>query len=214
MARAIVWGISGKIGAGKDTAAKFLVEHYNATIVRFSEALKEEVLHTMPRTIKAIAAMNRLRADTEEELRKIIWDVKPQGVRELLQEWGTELRRSEDPNYWTNKWLESVEDLLKGGTRFIVAPDTRFLNELNAIGVFNDYALTDVAGVDVEVSASTIRVVREPAHEAGEHIFEGAPLNLHSSETQLDGIDLPTFRNYGSIEELHEMLDAYMTGIL
>ncbi len=58
----------------------------------------------------------------------------PLSPRWILQTWGTEYRRGQDPNYWVNKMEVFVNQFLRelepnescGG---IVVPDTRFVNE-------------------------------------------------------------------------------------
>ena len=53
-------------------------------------------------------------------------------VRRILQWWGTEYRRSQDPDYWTKAWERKVRDY--DLTRIhILIDDVRFMNELVTI---------------------------------------------------------------------------------
>jgi Deoxynucleotide monophosphate kinase len=53
-------------------------------------------------------------------------------VRRILQWWGTEYRRAQDPDYWTRAWERKVAgyDLARVN---VLVDDVRFLNELNVI---------------------------------------------------------------------------------
>lgn len=125
----IAIGLSGKIGAGKDAIAERLVSEWGFRIVRFSDPLKEEVLLRLPKTLARLFQFNYGGYDGDpRELRKMVFETKPPGVRELLQEYGTEVRRQDDPDYWVKKWIESAERFDR-----VVAPDVRFHNEAHAI---------------------------------------------------------------------------------
>ena len=127
--RPSVIGISGLIGSGKDEVARVLIEEFGYTRIGFADALKREVRTILPRTLAVLANLNYDGEPLSLEARidKAIQN-KPLGVRELLQEWGTELRRAEDPDYWVKRWLEQVY-----GVQKVVAPDCRFPNEIEAV---------------------------------------------------------------------------------
>lgn len=168
MPRTVV-GVAGKIGAGKDVVADYLVREHGFVKVRFSDALKAELCERLPRTLSAIAELH-WKAGTRnfgraysmlpesERLAALVYALKPSGVRELLQEYGTDVRRQDDPDYWTNKWVRTVTEL--GPDARVVAPDMRFENEATAIGSFGG-ALAVVrrpglARVDTHVSESFV----------------------------------------------------------
>jgi hypothetical protein len=81
-------------------------------------------------------------------------------VRRILQWWGTEYRRAQDPDYWTKAWGLKVEqfDLAR---MHVLVDDVRFMNELLVI--------REHGGLIVKIE--------RPG-------FDGA--NNHSSETSLD----------------------------
>ena len=81
-------------------------------------------------------------------------------VRRILQWWGTEYRRAQDPDYWTKAWGRKVEqfDLAR---MHVLVDDVRFINELNVI--------KEHGGLIVKIE--------RPG-------FDGA--NNHASETSLD----------------------------
>ena len=100
-------------------------------------------------------------------------------VRRILQWWGTEYRRDQDPDYWTRAWARKVEsyDL---DTTHILVDDIRFMNELET--------LKSEGGL-------IVRIIRPG--------FDGA--GNHASETSLDGYSGwdGTILNDGSLEQFY-----------
>jgi hypothetical protein len=81
-------------------------------------------------------------------------------VRRILQWWGTEYRRAQDPDYWTKAWARKISQY-DPNTTHILIDDVRFINELNSI--------KEQGGLIVKIE--------RPG-------FNGA--NNHASETALD----------------------------
>lgn len=81
-------------------------------------------------------------------------------VRRILQWWGTEYRREQDPDYWTKAWTEKVTHLDLANSHVLI-DDVRFMNELNAIK---------------ELGGLIIKIERPGFNGAGNH----------ASETSLD----------------------------
>lgn len=144
----MVIGICGYKGSGKSTVADHLVKEHGFTRVNFKDALVAEMKKLLPNTLKSLGEMYSL---SVEEL----FQAKPAVMRALMQEWGTELRRSEKQSYWVDQWIASVTKL--GKTAKIVVDDVRFFNELSA--------LTEMGGV-------LIRIVRSDITSGGEHQSE------------------------------------------
>ena len=72
-----VIGIAGQIGSGKDVVAHFLQREYRMEIIRFSDALKQEVMDRFPRTIHAIASLNQIPTwGSEKRLRELITELE------------------------------------------------------------------------------------------------------------------------------------------
>jgi hypothetical protein len=84
-------------------------------------------------------------------------------VRRILQWWGTEYRRAEDPDYWTKAWGRKISEHAVD-KMYVLVDDVRFINELNVI----------------KEHGGLIAKIERPG-------FDGA--NNHASETSLDDYD-------------------------
>lgn len=180
----MIIGIGGKIGHGKDTIADFLVRAYGFKIVRMSDALKEEVLTRLPRTLTTFwSVYNPERpVPTPALLRDMVFNRKPYGVRELLQEYGTEVRRADDPDYWVRRWAEEAVKY-----RHVVAPDVRFFNEAKIV--------RDLGG-------KLWHVDRPGMPETGDHASEQFAGTFDGWDTR--------FTNDGSIADLEGAVNALL----
>lgn len=185
----IVVGIAGKIGAGKDAVAARLVQRWGFTIVRMADALKDEVVARFPLTLRAIfhATYGQpWRQPTTAELRHEVRVTKPPIIRELLQEFGTEVRRADDPDYWVKRWAEAATIFPR-----VVVPDVRFPNEAAAV---------------LAQGGVCWRVTRPGYTVPGAHV----------SETALDAWDgfRVQLANVGSLEDLGHLVDQAVGPVL
>ena len=125
LAMNILIGLAGAKQSGKSTVARIFSEQlpsYKYTEIAFADSLKDEVCETMKITRGHL------------ELHKIMY-------RGLLQWWGTEYRRSTNPNYWIDKWLVKMSLPLKEqpNNNLIIAPDVRFENEYSIMKILGAY---------------------------------------------------------------------------
>jgi hypothetical protein len=142
----MIIGLTGLAGSGKDTVAALLAMRGFARYA-FADALRKEVIHALadPGQIEAIAQTHpdlaaMLRAVTVNE---VFAKPTPPAMRGLLQFWGTEYRRSQDPNYWVSKLMAQIDTDQAGHIpkqQYCGAPefsaaisDVRFPNEAEAI---------------------------------------------------------------------------------
>lgn len=131
-------GISAKMGCGKTTLTMHLIGllGVNWTKVSLGDALKEEVSDKFKFPLKWCY--------TEEGKSKLVRvdDIRApyanMSVRTLLQWWGTEIRRAEDPLYWVDKTLVIICELINKGKNVIV-DDVRFPDEVNMIKYLNGF---------------------------------------------------------------------------
>lgn len=114
--------LTGLKQSGKSTAANYLVEKYGFIKHNFKDALINEIKTYFPDFIKKECELYNCDVD-------YLFEKKPGHIRQFMQNFGTELRRRENPNYWATRWMLTAELT----ARDIVVDDCRFLNESVAV---------------------------------------------------------------------------------
>ncbi len=184
----MIIGLSGKAQSGKTTAGDYLVEKYGFIKINFKDDLVDEmkiVLNdTLSEIVKAMDAIN-WNGVNPWSIDKLFKD-KPPLMRALMQNYGTDVRRKDDENYWIGKWSTKVFDAQHKDLN-VVVDDCRFLNEADAIRL---------------MTGKLIRVERTDITDTGNH----------QSETEMDRIEVDmTFRcNKGEQDKLYRMLDLFI----
>jgi hypothetical protein len=154
MARVIAF--TGKKRSGKTSLVNAFMEFvreqgHSAVKVGFKQALLEKIKTDFPDYLKAEAEL--LAMDIDKLLEE-----KPRTIRQLLQNYGTDLHRKDDPNYWVKKWTYFIQ---RYDTDFIFVDDLRFMNEAAAV--------KNLGGV-------VIRIIRPSIGDE----------DTHQSETEMD----------------------------
>lgn len=142
----MIIGFTGLIGAGKSTCAQHMVEEHDFTPINFKSGLIEEMKYHLPDVLRELGVIYDL--DVQD-----LFDQKPPAMRALMQNFGTDLRRVENSDYWVDLWVSKI------GAADIVVDDVRFLNEAEA--------LRSKGGLIVKVTVQ------------GEEPFGGAHLSEH-----------------------------------
>ncbi|MCF6266760.1 MAG: hypothetical protein L3J57_09475 [Desulfuromusa sp.] len=213
----MIIGFAGKAASGKTSAAKHLLERSNSNMVilPMALALREEVENFI-REVGAEAYVPLVYGDQDDKVRVFHIDEKSAleqcpmwanfvadnqdiqdlpgqsavSVRRLLQWWGTEYRRAQDPDYWTKAWEVKLQEYDLATTHVLV-DDVRFVNELEII--------KKNGGIFVKIE--------RPG-------FNGA--NDHSSENSLDHYsdwDL-VIQNDGSLEQFKQQVEIRILRLL
>lgn len=163
MTRHLYVGLTGYAGAGKDYVCQWLREHSSKAVhrVAFADGVRMEIQETL--------------LPSPEGSLPALWDKPyPETIRRLLQWWGTDLRRAQDPDYWVAHGMaraSELDDYLTSES-LIVFTDVRFENEAAAI--------KDAGGIVFQVMADEgVRAERlggslPPAHASEE--IDYAPL--------------------------------------
>lgn len=188
----MIIGLCGFKGTGKTTVAEYLEKQYGFKRVNFKDGLVKEMKERLYYTLKEIAGVALLaspefqllcKGKSEEEIIDELFKLKPPVMRALMQNYGTEVRRGDNENYWVKKWVETVKET-KGN---IVVDDVRFFNELSA--------LTELDGV-------LVRITRSDITEGGDHQSETEHLRFVEDFT-IEGVP-------GSHESVYKAVDSIL----
>jgi dephospho-CoA kinase len=170
-----VIGLCGKAGSGKSTVAQYLQENYGFERIAFADSLKEILLES-----GIVSPLDLVK--------------KTPYARFLLQRIGTDVIRNQvDPNFWINKTLKKIGELIFKGKKNIVIEDVRFPNEAELINLFN---------------GTVIKVVRN------NNTLDREDLKNHESETFIEQLLVDTIiNNTGTIDDLYKELDKIISKI-
>ncbi|WP_339091638.1 hypothetical protein [Variovorax paradoxus] len=151
--------LTGRAGAGKDTAADVLVAHARFRKLAFADALRGEISNAFGVSLNDLNSQNlkhvptvalRMRRAPLDFLAAVVlslsaaapdhrtplsdeWLEEPRTPRQIMQWWGTEYRRAQKPSYWTEQLIKRLAYYRREGeTRFVVT-DVRFDNEAHAL---------------------------------------------------------------------------------
>jgi len=202
----IILGLAGQAGAGKDTVADYLVERYDFVKFAFSDALYAEVQaayglenqellrdRAMKETPTDLLRLSKCHDAGFFDLAVDPWGNAMMSPRQVLQWWGTEYRRAQDPDYWLKKndeWLESVRKLFpypEQAPQCFVNTTCRFPNEQAWI----------------HAKGGNVWHIRRGGHGA---------INAHVSETQLPLLEGEReLYNNDTIERLYMGVDLLMS---
>lgn len=187
-------GVSGKIGAGKDTVAPLVAEGLgftNASHLSFAKPLREEmnvVIEIVKKSSSVEEASKRvadqLEANNVQVAIEALYDEvksgavtnsyqRTPGTRTALQWWGTEVRRAQDENYWVKKAVRMAFDsMAEGGSIYVT--DARFPNEADAITNVGGFLLRLVVSEEEQARRIINRDGDAPKKEALNHLSETA----------------------------------------
>lgn len=190
--------VSGRLASGKDTIAIALMEtldHVESNKISFATALREElslIIDLVKRypdkkvAYQEVAVVTGLTVDQVMKTVDLVFSAlndsgdttsftRSKFIRLALQEWGTDVRRAVDPNYWVKLGAKAAITAMAEGQAVHIT-DARFINEVEIAKLLGFY---------------TIRlVVSFPIRE--QRLFERDGLKIdmdaenHPSEVELD----------------------------
>lgn len=189
-------GLIGLAGSGKDTCASML-EPLGFAQLAFADPLRAEVCsawglderHVTDRVLKhtllaALAIVNCHNSGFIARMEALGHDLQaPRSPRWLMQHWGTEFRRHQDPCYWIDQTVWRIAQLRGKGLRRIVVSDVRMQDEVDCLTVLGGHFMRiDSNRTDAHMDAAARAHVSEQLPEA-----PGARLVLnHGSLKQLE----------------------------
>ncbi len=143
----IVIGLLGAAGAGKDTIGDILFDEFGFIRTHFGDPLYTEIEAAFRVPELILRARKTKEEDTEllavERSKDVVFvqrmidaghDINiPRSPRWILQRWGTEYRRADNPDYWVEKTEARIKTLGEQGVRGVTNTSVRFANELDLI---------------------------------------------------------------------------------
>jgi hypothetical protein len=213
----MILGFAGKAATGKTTAAKHVAPLLNkeCKIIPMAMVLRDEV-EAFLRAVGAEESVPLVYGCQDDKVRVFYVDEQKAlqqcpkwahfisehqeiqdrsgqtavTVRRILQWWGTEYRRDQDPDYWTKAWGRKVSEY-DVEQMYVLVDDVRFMNELNVI--------KEHGGLIVKIE--------RPG-------FDGA--NNHASETSLDDYTAwdGKILNDGTLEEFKQKAEVLVASLV
>lgn len=201
-------GISGKIGCGKTTLADLLGQELRWSLrVSFAELVKAEASEAFGFPLawcySALGKAMRVRISAEHPLWKkaiaskalyeaLLLEGAPT-VRELLQWWGTDYRRAQNPDYWLWAMERALSEAREAGAEHVLIDDVRFPNEAHMI--------------QGRRGGLVVRLDPYPGWQPG-------PYAGHASETALDDYQDFDLRRRPLLGELPLLVDEVVRWVL
>lgn len=154
MTAPLIIGLTGQPGSGKDTCAQALAP-YGFAAVAFADALRLEVAqvwHLDPRMLTDRAtkevAHPALAIEHCTDKRFLHWAAyhglslhDARSPRWLMQRWGSEFRRAQDPAYWVGQVEQWIAQQMAHGRQRFVVTDVRMPNEADLVRRLGGYVL-------------------------------------------------------------------------
>jgi len=174
----MIVGFIGFQRVGKTTASNYLIEKYGFVRHNMKDALVAEIKQNFPDLLQQLANEENITIDQ-------LFEMKPPLMRALLQNYGTEVRRRDNDNYWVEQWAKKLT------TKDTVVDDVRFLNEAQMVRNYHGIL---------------IRLTRPDITTGGEHKSETEQLEIEADYT----IECKP----GEHEALYKQLDEIVNSVV
>lgn len=205
----MIIGFVGLIGAGKDTAADYLVNYHGFRRDSFANTLKDAVSCVFGWDRTLIEGRTQEARQWREQVDE--WWAERLGIphltpRWILQQWGTDVCRN---HFHDDIWIASLENKMRKTRDNIVISDVRFPNEIAAIKNAGGIVVRIKRGPDPEWFALAELVNRSPSStpewESQRQQLES--FKIHASETSWVGGDIDfVIDNSSSVDDLFTQL--------
>lgn len=187
----------GVMGSGKDYQAQLLLKQ-GATSVAFADGVRNDIWRLIgwaPTTEAEYEAFKSTVFTTVGPKAKQLGIPEFTG-RDLMQIYGTEIRRSEDPNIWAKRGVIEVQRALNMYDTVAVT-DCRFYNEMQHLIELQDQNLAKVDFVFCDYKSDRYKAdFDHPSEHLAQHIlrnydFEHLDLNFNDWAHRVDMCDMP-----------------------
>ena len=212
----MIIGIAGKAASGKTTTAQHLASLSNqpTIILSLAKVLRQEVegflktigaeqfvplLYGSQQDKVTVFLVNEARAlascprwqefiDANSDIQEHV-GVTAVTPRLLLQWWGTDYRRSQNPDYWVNAWLDQIKPIDLSQT-LILVDDIRFDDERQMIANQNGLL---------------IKITRPGCNGANSHLSETALDHIQNWDTIIN--------NDADLDKLHAKTQHFWNAV-
>ena len=205
----MIIGICGLIGAGKDTAADYLVNLHHFRRESFANTLKDAVAQVFGWDRTMLEGRTKQSREWREQVdpwwskRLNMPDLTPRWV---LQQWGTNVLRA---GFHDDIWIASLENKLRNTTDDVVITDCRFPNEIQAIKAAGGRVISIVRGPEPAWYNAAVAYNRGPNGNA-EWALSLSKLErakVHPSEYSWVGTNFDAvLDNNGTLDDLYQQV--------
>jgi hypothetical protein len=213
----MIIGICGLIGAGKDTAADYLVNDHEFRRESFANTLKDAVAQVFGWDRTLLEGRTKEARAWREEVD--IWWAKRLNMPDLtprlmLQLWGTEVCRK---GFHDDIWIASLENKLRTSRDDVVISDCRFPNEIQAIKQQGGLVIRVVRGAEPDWYDAAMSANQGPDGNSTWSISRQKlqKLGIHASETSWIGTEFDAvIDNNGTLDHLYSQLNDLLASRL
>jgi hypothetical protein len=213
----MIIGICGLIGAGKDTAADYLVNDHEFRRESFANTLKDAVAQVFGWDRTLLEGRTKEARAWREEVDA--WWAKRLNMpnltpRLMLQLWGTEVCRK---GFHDDIWIASLENKLRTSRDDVVISDCRFPNEIQAIKQQGGLVIRVVRGAEPDWYDAAMSANQGPDGNSTWSISRQKlqKLGIHASETSWIGTEFDAvIDNNGTLDHLYSQLNDLLASRL
>jgi hypothetical protein len=206
----MIIGFVGLIGAGKDTAADYLVNTHGFRRDSFANTLKDAVACVFGWDRTLLEGRTKEAREWREQRdewwsNRLGMDITP---RWILQYWGTDVCRK---SFHNDIWIASLENKIRKTGDNIVISDVRFPNEIDAIHNASGLVVRIKRGNDPKWFFDAQAYNRGPNGNANWALSKGKldKLKIHASEYSWVGGKIDhTVYNDSTIDQLYEQIES------
>jgi len=210
----MIIGFVGLIGAGKDTAADYLVNTHGFRRDSFAGTLKDAVAHVFGWDRTLLEGRTKEAREWREQVDP--WWAKRLKMPKLtprwvLQYWGTDVFRT---HFHDDIWIASIENKIRKTSDNIVISDVRFPNEIKSIHNSDGMVIRIKRGNDPEWFSSAESFNKGPNGNASWALSKGQldKLKIHASEYSWVGGKIDhVVHNDTTIDFLFEQIESIIS---
>ena len=198
----ILYAMSGKMGAGKDTIGDKIFDTLKQKgfnkieKVSYSTPMRKEMqgivdFYWETKSLDDTADKFNAKSDEIDKFLELlngqnVYERTPES-RLAIQFWGTDVRRKQSPDYWVNKLVELTVNYLSNGVSVFVS-DVRYEDEADSIIDLGGKVIRLKTPENIRIERITARDNLVPTHEQLNHRSE-ISLDDYSFEKIFDGCD-------------------------